>query len=275
MCGSHPTRPTQHPTGRPTRRTVITGAATLAAIGLVTGPARAAAALGSPTDQRVLAPITVATGLDIHPRDDWGADLPPKRPMGPEDVRFLLVHHTASSNLVPDPRAVIRETYAFQTGPSKGWPDVCYHFFVGPDGSVWEGRAGSLTGPVVADATGGNQGFAQLVCLIGNFVDQPPTEAAQDSLARLLLFLADRYHVDTDPGATVTFTSRGSNKYPAGAEITTSTISGHRDTSATACPGDQAYVLLPSWRARVDATRLHRTQTGRYRTATRRDYHLD
>ena len=185
----------------------------------------------------MLAPITVATGLDIHPRDDWGADLPPKRPMGPEDVRFLLVHHTASSNLVPDPRAVIRETYAFQTGPSKGWPDVCYHFFVGPDGSVWEGRAGSLTGPVVADATGGNQGFAQLVCLIGNFVDQPPTEAAQDSLARLLLFLADRYHVDTDPGATVTFTSRGSNKYPAGAEITTSTISGHRDTSATACPG--------------------------------------
>ena len=121
---------------------------------------------------RVLAPITVAAGLDIHPRDDWGADLPPKRPMGPEDVRFLLVHHTASTNVVPDPRAVIRATYAFQTSPSKGWPDVCYHFFVGPDGSVWEGRAGSLAGPVVADATGGNQGFAQLVCLIGNFVDR-------------------------------------------------------------------------------------------------------
>ncbi len=81
---------------------------------------------------------------------------------------------------------------------------------------MWEGRAGSLAGPVVADATGGNQGFAQLVCLIGNFVDQPPTVAAQDSLARLLLFLADRYDVDTDPAATVTFTSRGSNKYRAG-----------------------------------------------------------
>ena len=202
----------------------------------------------------------MATGLDIHPRDDWGADLPPKHPMGPEDVRFLLVHHTASTNVVPDPRAVIRQTYAFQTGPDKGWPDVCYHFFVGPDGSVWEGRAGSLAGPVVADATGGNQGFAQLVCLIGNFVDQPPTLAAQDSLARLLLFLADRYRIDSDPNATVTFTSRGSNKYRAGAEITTSTISGHRDTSATACPGDQAYVLLPAWRARVERHRLHRTQ---------------
>lgn len=265
---------------------MITGAATLAAIGLATGPGRAAvAALGSPSRadaavaapaaDRVLASITVAAGLDVHPRDDWGADLPPKHPMAPEDVRFLLVHHTASPNVVPDPRAVIRQTYAFQTGPEKGWPDVCYHFFVGPDGSVWEGRAGSLAGPVVADATGGNQGFAQLVCLIGNFVDQPPTIAAQDSLARLLLFLADRYDVDTDPNSTVTFLSRGSNKYRAGAEITTSTISGHRDTSATACPGDQAYALLPSWRARVDATRLHRTQTGPYATATRLGYHLD
>ena len=278
MCDSHPTQ-------RPTRRTVITGAATLAAIALASGPRSAAAAVRAstrddltaapPAGDRVLAPITVATGLDIHPRDDWGADLPPKRPMGPEDVRFLLVHHTASSNVVPDPRAVIRQTYAFQTGPDKGWPDVCYHFFVGPDGTVWEGRAGSLAGPVVADATGGNQGFGQLVCLIGNFVDQPPTLAAQDSLARLLLFLADRYDVDTDPNATVTFTSRGSNKYPAGAEITTSTMSGHRDTSATACPGDQAYALLPSWRARVNATRLHRTRTGPYATATRLDYHLD
>ena len=281
MCDSHPTR---RPATHPTRRDVIAGAATLAAIGLATGAGGlAAAAAGSSSSSdaddavgdRVLAPITVATGLDIHPRDDWGADLPPKGPLGPEDVRFLLVHHTASTNVVPDPRAVIRQTYAFQTGPSKGWPDVCYHFFVGPDGSVWEGRAGSLAGPVVADATGGNQGFAQLVCLIGNFVDQPPTVAAQDSLARMLLFLADRYDIDTEPGATVTFTSRGSNKYRAGAEITTSTISGHRDTSATACPGDQAYALLPSWRARVNATRLHRTRTGPFPTATRLDYHLD
>ena len=106
--------------------------------------------------------------------------------MGPEDVRFLLVHHTASSNTVPDPRVVIRQTYAFQTGPEKRWPDVCYHFFIGPDGSVWEGRAGSLDGPVIADATGGNQGYAQLICLIGDFMTVPPRPlAAQESLGAL------------------------------------------------------------------------------------------
>jgi hypothetical protein len=67
---------------------------------------------------------------------------------------------------------------------------VAYNFFVGPDGTVWEGRAGSLNGPVIADATGGNQGFSQLVCLLGNFESTPPTAAAQDSLVRLLAHLA-------------------------------------------------------------------------------------
>jgi N-acetylmuramoyl-L-alanine amidase len=219
--------------------------------------------------------MQVAPGLSIHPRTDWGADLPPKAPMGAEDVKFLLVHHTASSNVGVDARSVIRQTYAFQTGPSKRWPDVCYHFFVGPDGSVWEGRAGSLDGPVLADATGGNQGFAQLICLIGNFVSEAPTPAAQESLMRMMIFLADRYRIDADPSATVTFTSRGSDKHRAGAAVTTSTISGHRDTSFTACPGDVAYSLLPAWRSRVHATRLHRDSTSAPRTATRLGFHLE
>ena len=57
----------------------------------------------------------------------------------------------------------------------------------------------------------------------------------------LLAMLADRYAVDTRPDATVSFTSRGSNRWPAGVDVTTSTIAGHRDMSMTACPGDVLY----------------------------------
>ena len=218
--------------------------------------------------------VDVAPGLRIHPRHEWGADLPPKGPIGPEDVKFLLVHHTASSNSVPDPRAVIRQTYAFQTGPTKRWPDICYHFMIGPDGSVWETRAGSLEGPVVADATGGNQGYAQLVCLIGDFTAQAPTAAAQESLMRTLIWLADRYDVDTDPASTTTFVSRGSDRFRAGTTVTTSTISGHRDVTFTACPGDVGYTLLGGWRSRVHATRLMRGDPGPIKRAVRLDTHL-
>jgi hypothetical protein len=221
-----------------------------------------------------LATVEVAAGLRIHPRSDWGADLPPTGLIGPETVEFLLVHHTASSNTVPDPRAVIRQTYAFHTGPQKRWPDICYHFMIGPDGSIWETRAGSLAGPVVADATGGNQGYAQLVCLIGDFENQAPTAAAQESLMRMLIFLADRYDIDTDPAATTTFVSRGSDKFPAGTTVTTATMSGHRDVTYTACPGAIGYGLLPGWRSRVHATRLQRSDPGPTKRAVRLGVHL-
>lgn len=195
--------------------------------------------------------LTVADGLDIVPRDTWGTDLPPTGPLSTEDVRFLLIHHTASSNVIPDQRSLIRSVYAFHTGPRKRWADVAYNFFVGPDGTVWEGRAGSIDGPVIADATGGNQGYSQLVCLLGDFSSRPPTDLAQTSLVRLLAHLASRHGLSTWKNATATFTSRGSNKLPAGTAVSTSTISGHRDMTYTSCPGDGAYTLLDEWRQRV------------------------
>ena len=81
---------------------------------------------------------------------------------------------------------IMRGAYDLHTGPDKGWPDVAYNFFVAPDGSVWEGRAGSLDGPVTADATGGNQGYSQLVCLLGNHVDVPPTAICCDFVAEFI-----------------------------------------------------------------------------------------
>ncbi|MEM8745634.1 MAG: N-acetylmuramoyl-L-alanine amidase [Actinomycetota bacterium] len=193
----------------------------------------------------------VISGLRIRPRDDWGADLPPCAAMGAEDVRFLLVHHTASPNTFTDPVPVMRDVYAFHTGRSKGWPDVAYNFFVGPDGSVWEGRAGSLAGPVVADATGGNQGFSQLVCLIGNFVATLPTPAAQESLIRVLAWLTVRHSLGVYRDASARFVSRGSDRFPAGSIIETPIVSPHRAVTFTLCPGDAAIALLPEWRRRV------------------------
>jgi hypothetical protein len=265
-----------------TRRELLTGAVAAAAtLGLAACGQTPDEGTGAAANGRVDAPpvaalagVEVAPGLRIHPRSEWGADLAPRGPIAPETVRFLLVHHTASSNNVPDPRAVIRQTYAFHTGPQKRWPDICYHFMIGPDGSIWETRAGSLAGSVVADATGGNQGYAQLVCLIGDFSSQEPTPAAQESLMRLLIHLADRYDVDTDPSATATFVSRGSDRFRAGTTVTTSTISGHRDVTYTSCPGDDGYALLGHWRARVHATRLQRGDPGPVKRAVRLGVHL-
>ena len=186
----------------------------------------------------------VAPGLEILPRTAWaGNGNLPVRAMPPEEVRFMLVHHTASSNnYQPDGVAsILLGAYRFHVSAEKGFADISYNFLIDRFGRVWEGRAGSVDGPVTVDATGGSQGFAQLVCLIGDFTSELPTPEAFDALTRTLAWMADRYGVDTTPGATVEFVSRGSNRWSAGENVVGSTISGHRDMSATACPGDLFY----------------------------------
>ena len=184
-----------------------------------------------------------ASGLTINPRSTWGASHPPKGPLDAEDVKFLIVHHSASHNgyTSADVPGILRGWFNFHTGPGRGWNDIAYNFIIDSEGVMWEGRQGSLAGPVAGDATGGNQGFTQLVCVIGDFNTGQPTAAALDSLPVLLAWLADRSGVSTSPGSQVTFTSRGSNKWPTGTSVTAPTITGHRDMSNTTCPGDNFY----------------------------------
>lgn len=187
-----------------------------------------------------------ARAVTINPRESWAVDRPPTGPLESENVRFLLVHHSASRNghTGADAPGIIRSFYDYHTSDEKGWNDVAYNFLIDSDGGIWEGRAGSLTGPVAGDATGGNQGFSQLVCVIGDYSTARPTQASLTSLVSLLAWLADRYGISTTPGAEVMFTSRGSNKHPAGTSIITPTITGHREMSYTTCPGNNlnAYV---------------------------------
>ena len=184
-----------------------------------------------------------AAALTINPRSAWGSDHPPDGPLSAEDVKFLLVHHSASHTgyTSADTPGILRGWFNYHPGPDKGWNDIAYNFIIDSGGVMWEGREGSLAGAVAGDATGGNQGFSQLVCVIGDFNTGQPTSAALSSLRAMLAWLADRHAVATSEGSEVTFTSRGSNKWSAGTEVTTRTIAGHRNMSKTSCPGDNLY----------------------------------
>lgn len=182
----------------------------------------------------------------IRPRAEWAVERPPAGPLADEEVRFLIVHHSASHNGHSGAEApeIIRSFYDFHTS-GRGWNDIAYNFLIDSDGGIWEGRAGSLDGPVAGDATGGNQGYTQLVCVIGDYNSAEPTPSSLASLVSLLAWLADRYDISTDHESTVGFVSRGSNRHPVGSAVTTPTITGHRTMSRTSCPGDRldSYVV--------------------------------
>ncbi len=221
------------------RRAMLAGLAGLAAYGL---PVPAAADYLRSTGSRL------RSSVEIRPRIDWaGTSRPPAGPIGEEDVRLLVVHHTLIPNNAygaDDVTELLRDIYDYHTGPEKGWPDIAYNFMVDQFGTVWEARSGSLDGPVQGSATGGNQGFSQLCCFLGDLTSEPPTPAAAASMAGLLATLADRYGIDTSEGTEVDLVSRGSSRYPAGAPMTVPTLCGHRDVSLTACPGEAGYAFV-------------------------------
>lgn len=213
--------------------------ALLAEAGPIPAIGPAAASPTSPSGGPLIPPI--------RPRSDWAGELAPVGELVAEDdVRFLLVHHTASTNDYgpDDVTGQLRDFYTFHTSAEKGWPDIAYNFLIDRFGGIWEGRAGSIAGPVRGDATGGSQGFALLCSLIGNHAEEPMTEAARSSLVQLLAWLGATYGIDTAPGSTVSFRSRGSSRWPEGADVEARTISGHRDMSTTTCPGEFVYTAL-------------------------------
>lgn len=247
------------PTSSHSRRSVLVGGLAAAAAVWV-APRSSSLALArapGPTSLAAGAGVVVYPGLSIRPRADWASGRPPAGPLRVEpDVRFLLVHHTASSNTYVDTQDQIRAIYEFHTGADKRWPDVAYNFIVDRFGGVWECRSGSLQGAVEGDATGGNQGFSQLAAFLGTHSSSLPTAAAQESMVRLLAWLADREGIVTTRGSTTSFVSRGSNRHPAGSTVIARTIAGHRDMSQTSCPGDVAYQrVLAEWPDRITAYR--------------------
>lgn len=242
-------------------RRVLLAGAVIGAVGTA-GAVLAEPTLARPALRLQLPTVAVTPGLEIVTRDGWATNRPPRGEIQVEaDVRFLLVHHTAEpgNDYGPgDAPALLRGMYDYHTSSAKGWPDIAYNFLIDQFGIVYEGRSGSLAQASVPDATGGSQGFSQLACFIGNLDVQAPTDAAVDSMDRVLAYLADRHRVDITPGAMTTFISRGSNRHPRGSAVHTKTVAGHRDMSTTTCPGDFAYAMVEddSFAARASALQV-------------------
>ena len=183
----------------------------------------------------------------ILPRSAWDDGRVPAGPLSAEEVRFLILHHTAEPGNgygEGDVPRLLQGIFDYHTGDAKRWPDIAYNFFVDSFGRIWEGRTGSLAGPVAGSATGGNQGYSQLCCFLGDHSATPPTPPAQESMIALLAWLADRYEIDTAPGASVRFVSKGSSRWPIGESVTTATIAAHADMSTTECPGAACIPLV-------------------------------
>lgn len=167
--------------------------------------------------------------------EEWPAEYFP--------VQAITVHHSALE-VGDDPAAGVRAIYQLHAA-ENGWGDIGYHLLVGPEGRVYEGRYSGEDGlPVFAEPPKPGQAEAVTaghvyqmnsgnigVCLLGDFTDAMPTQAAQDSLVRVLRVLCQATGVDPNTEVEYVNPVNGVTASQLG-------VSRHRDWLATACPGD-------------------------------------
>lgn len=141
--------------------------------------------------------------------------------MSQRPVPFVVLHHTAGAACTTQAACAqqMRNIQNFHMD-TNGWADTGYNFCVGEDGIAYTGRGWVNQG---AHAPGFNhRGLG--ICIFGNFMTRNPNAAAVNAFHALVRCgLANN--------------SIASNYW----------LVGHRQGSATACPGNSLWTLMHGW----------------------------
>ena len=191
--------------------------------------------------------LQIANAPPIIPRFSWGADESIRKgsPQYAPTLQAVFIHHTAGTNdYTPDQSAAIVRGIELYHVQGNGWNDIGYNFLVDKYGQVFEGRYGGVDKNVIGAHTEGFNVGTVGVSLIGQYDTTQITPAAAKALEQLIAWRLDLGHVD--PLGTLTYTSNGNPRFPAGTPVDLRVISGHRDAYFTDCPGNALYAQLPA-----------------------------
>lgn len=164
----------------------------------------------------------MSTDLVLIPRSTWGAryrDGFGTRPVG--NLKTYL-HHSVTSQLLPSATQAqeINEIRKLEDiGQARFKGGISYTFIIAPSGRVYVGHTISRIGA----HTQGHNTTAAGIALLGTYTNNRPTPEQEVSIAKLLNLGVE-------------------NAWWKKAALT----GGHRDTKATACPGNMAYPRIPA-----------------------------
>ncbi|TNN01606.1 peptidoglycan recognition protein 5 [Takifugu flavidus] len=157
-------------------------------------------------------------------RAQWGAAPPKSRENLTGPAQKVVIHHTALPKCsgLSGCRDLLLSIQRFHMN-DRNFDDIGYNFLVGFDGTVFEGRGWGVVG---AHAKGFNNESLG-IAFMGNFNNDTPSSEAVLSVRQLL-------HSGVSQGFLC----------PDFA------LMGHRDLSATECPGANLYAALPKLKLR-------------------------
>jgi hypothetical protein len=160
---------------------------------------------------------------EVMSREGWQA-VPPANEYAPHTIDGIVVHHTWQPDQANYRQAAtIRGIQRFHMTDRK-WSDIGYHFLIGPEGVIYQGRPETVVGSHSVPNTG-----KVGICIIGDYDPgrDPFTDKSYQALLNLITWLTAEYQVSP-------------NEYY-----------GHRNFSTKSCPGDSVYHRLNEIRAEV------------------------
>ncbi|KAF3428665.1 hypothetical protein E2986_14106 [Frieseomelitta varia] len=171
-------------------------------------------------------PDVNAARPNIISRSDWHA-----RPANGHELLkvtptpYVIVHHGGSPQYCHNKNTCSQIVKSYQNYHmnNNGWADIGYNFIIGEDGNVYEGRGWKYVG---AHAPGYNANSIG-ICIIGDFTNRLPNEAALKALNALISYGVSKGSI--------------SHSYH---------VLPHRQVTSTACPGTKLYEYvkkLPRW----------------------------
>ena len=171
-------------------------------------------------------------------RDQWcpNNQCPPNSNPVYTNVKFLIVHHTATPNNESDWAARVRQIWDYHVN-TRGWADIGYNYLIDQNGLMYVGRGEDVKGAHFSGHNSETCGVAYL----GTFSSFDPPQVMHDKMTEYAAFKCCEKNLD--PLGTA---------YHASSGLTLHTISGHRDGGNTTCPGDRLYADLPQIRTSTD-----------------------
>lgn len=177
----------------------------------------------APTTDRIrFAQIDTIPKPPLITRTEWGAN-PPIGIYVPHAPFRFAQHHTAGRRVATLSEGIAEQKFIqdfHQNG--RGWQDIGYHFTVDDSGRIYEGVPPDFRGTHVGGNNTGNIGISYM----GNFEIEGefPTLKALENIIAMWSWLSFEYGVNPD------------------------SLFGHRDYTATACPGKNFYPELSDLR---------------------------
>jgi hypothetical protein len=162
----------------------------------------------------ILAGCSSTNEITIVPRKAWNAVNP--KPYNSQIPVRITIHHEGEY-FNPDSNAAkfIKKVQVWGMSKARNWSDIPYHFLIGLDGTIYEGRNVFTEGET---ATEYNPDGHLLISCIGNFEVQEVPKAQLNSLIKLIAYCCKKYQISPD------------------------SIASHRDYSnMTVCPGKNLY----------------------------------